>query len=96
MRYSYEYKLKCIEMYRKGKWAETPDGVNQDRFRHNIRQGVRMEEHYGVEVLKHKKFNKIWTAEEKYELVARVIAGNTKTEVALNAGINPGMLYQLY
>ena len=45
-------------MYRKDKWAETPDGVNQNRFRHNIRQGVRMEEHYGVEVLKHKKFNK--------------------------------------
>ena len=34
--------------------------------------------------------------QEKYELVARVIAGNTKAEVALNAGINPGMLYQLY
>ena len=34
--------------------------------------------------------------QEKYELVARVIAGNTKREVALNAGINPGMLYQLY
>ena len=34
--------------------------------------------------------------QEKYELVARVIAGNTKREVALNAGINPEMLYQLY
>lgn len=94
MRYSYEYKLKCIEMYRNGKWAETPEGVNQDRFRHNIRQWVRMEEHCGAEVLKHKKCNKTWTVEEKYELVARVIAGNTKTQVALNAGINPGMLYQ--
>lgn len=58
MRYSYEYKLKCIEMYRKGKWAETLDGVNRDRFRHNIRQGVRMEEHCEAEVLKHKNLIK--------------------------------------
>lgn len=26
MRYSYEYKLECIELYRKGIWPETPEG----------------------------------------------------------------------
>ena len=25
MRYSYEFKRKCVEMYRQGKWAETPN-----------------------------------------------------------------------
>lgn len=26
MRYSHEYKLECIELYRKGIWPETPEG----------------------------------------------------------------------
>ncbi|MBE6031309.1 MAG: helix-turn-helix domain-containing protein, partial [Clostridiales bacterium] len=26
MRYSYEFKRKCVELYRQGIWAETPDG----------------------------------------------------------------------
>lgn len=94
MRYSYEYKLECVELYRQGKYPETPPGVSQNRFRHNIRDWARMEESCGPEVLKHKNFNKVWTPEEKYELVAKVIAGNSRTDVALKAGISPGMLYQ--
>ena len=27
MRYTYEYKRKCVELYREGKWPETPEGV---------------------------------------------------------------------
>ena len=94
MRYSYEYKLECVELYRRGQWPETPDGVSQQRFRHNIRDWARMEENCGSEVLKHKNFNKIWSPDEKYELVAKVIAGSARRDVALKAGINPGMLYQ--
>ncbi|MED9972132.1 MAG: hypothetical protein UE790_05840, partial [Lachnospira sp.] len=29
MKYSYEYKKKCVELYRQGKWPETPEGVNE-------------------------------------------------------------------
>jgi len=29
MKYSYEYKKKCVELYRQGKWPETPDEVNE-------------------------------------------------------------------
>ena len=94
MRYSYEYKLECVELYRKGQWPETPDGVSQERFRHNIRDWARMEASCGDEVLKHKNFNKVWTAEEKYELVAKVVAGVPRTTIAIKAGISPGMLYQ--
>lgn len=94
VRYSYEYKLECVELYRQGRYPETPAGVSQDRFRHNIRDWARMEESCGPEVLKHKNFNKVWTPEDKYELVAKVLAGNPQTDVALKAGINPGMLYQ--
>ena len=94
MRYSYEYKLECVELYQKGVYPETPEGTTQATFRHNIRDWARMVESCGADVLKHKNFNKVWTPEEKYELVAKVIAGSPRTEVALKAGINPGMLYQ--
>ncbi|MBP3577522.1 MAG: helix-turn-helix domain-containing protein [Lachnospiraceae bacterium] len=36
----------------------------------------------------------MWTAEEKYELVAKVVAGVPRTTIAIKAGISPGMLYQ--
>ena len=94
MRYSYEYKLECVQLYRQGIYSETPAGVSQNRFRHNIRDWARMEESCGPEVLKYKNFNKVWTPEEKYELVAKVIAGTPRTDVALKAGISHGMLYQ--
>ena len=77
MRYSYEYKIKCIEMYREGRWPETPAGIKEPRYFHNmIRRWVRAEEANGPEILKHREANKEWTPEEKYELVAKVIAGS--------------------
>ena len=40
MRYSYEYKRKCVELYREGKWPETPDGIKDpENFRNMIRDG---------------------------------------------------------
>ncbi len=29
MRYSYEFKLKCIEMYREGKVPDIPEGITR-------------------------------------------------------------------
>ena len=83
MRYSYEYKKLCVEMYRQGKWPETPVGVKQKSFHLTIRKWTRMEEACGPEVLHHKSQNKVWTAEEKYELVAKVLAGVSNKEVRL-------------
>ena len=94
MRYSYEYKLECVELFRQGKFPNTPTGTNTKRFRQNIRDWAKMEAYSGPEALKHKNFNKTWSPEEKYELVAKVFAGVSRTDVALKAGINPGMLYQ--
>lgn len=33
MRYSYESKVKAVELYRKGLWPETPQGMNEYGFR---------------------------------------------------------------
>ena len=42
----------------------------------------------------HKNFNKVWSPEEKLELILQVIAGKSYQEVAFSVGINAGMLYQ--
>ena len=36
MRYSFEFKMKCVELYRKGTWVETPENVMQESFRRKI------------------------------------------------------------
>ena len=95
MRYSYEYKRKCVELYREGKWPETPDGIKDPEYFHGkIREWVRMEDANGPEVLKHKSQNKEWSPEERLELISRVLAGASIRSVAMDAGINSGMLYQ--
>lgn len=94
MRYSYEFKVECVELYRQGSWKETPAGIKTENFRKLIRTWVRLTEANGFEVLHHKPQNKEWSAEEKYELVAKVAAGQSYQSVAIVAGISKGMLYQ--
>ena len=84
----------CVELYRQGKWPETPEGAVERTFRSTIRKWVRMEDSCGPEALRHKDQNKEWTAEQRYELVARVLAGKTIRETAFSAGINDGQLHQ--
>ncbi len=48
---------------------------------------------HGIDGLKHNISNRIWTAEEKYDLIAKVMAGNSINSIALESGINPGELY---
>ena len=93
MHYSYEFKLMCVEMYRKGQYPETPDGINQYSFQDQIRSWARIEKACGPEALKHKNQNKVWTPEEKFELVAQIIVGKSIKEVSCAAGINSGQLY---
>ena len=94
MRYSQEYKMNCIELYRKGEWPETPEGIKEDNFRRAVRRWVRIEEANDSDVFKHKNFNKKWTPEEKLELVSQVLSGRANLTVSIEAGISDGMLYQ--
>ena len=87
MRYTYEYKRKCVELYREGKWPETPEGVSDKSFRDKVRLWVRAEDSRGPEALKHKNFNRNWTPEERLELVSQVMSGKSCVSVAIEAGI---------
>ncbi len=93
MRYSYEYKKECVELYRQGKWMETPEDVNQHMFRDKIRYWSKLVDFHGEEILKHKEQNKDWSAEEKFKFISKVLAGNSCNSVAIEAGIPDGQLY---
>ncbi len=54
MKYNYEYNRMCVEMYRKGKWPETPEGIPKRNFRGMIRRWVRIEETSRPEARRHK------------------------------------------
>ena len=94
MKYSYEYKQMCVALYRQGKWPETPEGIQKRAFHVMIRKWVRMEDSGGLEALQHKNQNKEWTAEQRYELVAQVLAGRSVKETAFSAGISSGQLHK--
>ena len=95
MRYSYEYKRKCVELYRQCKWPDTPEWVKDEKqFHSQICKWYRLEETHGPDGLKHRNKNKTWTPDAKYELVSKVLAGHANNVVACEAGISQGLLYQ--
>ena len=94
MKYSYEFKIMCVDLYRQGKWAETPAGIKDKTFHDMIRIWARREDVCGADDLEHKKQNRNWTADEKYEYVAKVLAGESYKEIAIAGGIECSLLYQ--
>jgi len=92
MRYTFEYKLECIEKYYQGIWPDTPEGVKKENFRKMIRKWVRIEDALGVDALKHKKSCRKWTAEEKMNLISCVLTGESLKSVAYSAGIETSVL----
>jgi len=96
MKYSLEYKLQCVENYKNGKENIKPDQcrLSNKSFLTTIETWVRLYELHGIEGLKRKQFHRDWTAEERFELVAKVLAGQSITSIAIESGINSGVLYQ--
>ena len=94
MHYPYEYKRNAVELYRQGKWPETPSWVtNTKNFHDMIVRWYWIEEKSGPESLRHGS-NKLWPPEAKLNLVSRVLAGEPISQVAYDSGINSGQLYQ--
>ena len=93
MRYSYEFKVKCVEMYERGEYPDTPNGITTKKFRDTIRKWKRMVDSLGVSALRPKSKNKKWKPEEKLVLVSKILAGYSYNSVALENGINYRILY---
>ena len=96
MKYDWKFKLQCVEDYKKGIWTKKPDYAkcSDHDFHHKITDWARTFDLYGVDGLRHKQINKEWTPEERYELVAKVLAGKSNNSVAIEAGIDQGQLYK--
>ena len=94
MRYSYEYKSKCIELYKQGILPEIPEGITEEGFRGMLSRWIRQDTANGYEGLRHRVYNRKWSPEEKLELVQKVLSGNSNESVATKAGMNPGQLHQ--
>ena len=95
MRYTFEFKLRCVELYKQGVWVKTPAGIkNPKNFHGMIRRWKRIEEHQGPAALRHKAHIKRWTPAERLELVSKVLTGNSLQGTACSAGIDSGQLSQ--
>lgn len=94
MHYSYLFKRNAVDLYRQGLWPDTPDGISTKNFRNTIRGWVRIEESCGPDALRHKEHQKEWLPEERYALVARVLAGESLKSVAYSVGVTYSQLNQ--
>ena len=96
MKYSWEFKLECVGKYKNGEYIATPGKTKNQRkdFLRMVGIWAKAYDDLGVDGLKHSPTNKRWTAEERFELVAKVLAGNSIRSVAENAHVNNGQLYQ--
>jgi transposase len=95
LKYSWEFKLECVNKYKKGEQINFP-GMPQgnDSFMGQVRLWNKMYDDLGIDGLKHTLTNKDWTAEKRFGLVAKVLVGNSIKSVAKNAHINSGQLYK--
>ena len=94
MKYDLNFKLDCVLKYKEGKRDFVPVGICRRTFLAHVKSWVKSFDDFGVGGLKHSSYNKEWTAEQRFELVAKVLAGESIRSVAWNAHINPGQLYQ--
>ena len=89
MKYSYEFKKECVQLYREGKWPDTPEGTKEKNFHKLVRKWFKLEELHGPEILKYGN-NINWTPDEKLEMLSKVLAGNSIKSTAIENGINEG------
>ena len=95
MKYTLEFKLKCVERYKQLHSYVYPPGIkSKGSFRSRILNWVRLYDDSGVDGLRHSGTNKEWTAQDRFGLVARVLAGRSVRDVAREAHIENGQLYQ--
>lgn len=95
MKYTLEFKLKCVERYKQsGSYAYPPGIKSKSSFRSHVRDWVRLYDDLGIDGLKHSGTNREWTQQERLDLVARVLAGRSVRDVAREAHIESGQLYQ--
>ena len=96
MKYSWEFKLDCVDKYKNGEYIPTPGMTKsrRDNFLKQVRVWAKAYEDLGVDGLRHSPTNRDWTPEERFALVAKVLAGNSIKSVAKDAHVDSGQLFK--
>ena len=95
MKYTLELKLEYVNKYKNGQQIELPDNCKTNRhdFLRQIRNWARLFDKFGVDGLTHNNFHRHWTPEEKFKMVAQILAGKPFLQVASENKVNEGQLY---
>ena len=95
MKYSWEFKLECVNKYKNGEYINISGSPGfHHNFMKHVRDWVATYDELGVDGLKHSPTNKNWTPEKRFELVAKVLVGHSIGSVAKKGHVNSGQLYQ--
>lgn len=87
-KYSYEFKKKCVELYRQDLELPTPDTVTRNNFRGIVSYWSRLVEANGFDVLKPRtKKHRYWDPKEELCLVIQVLTGKAMSQVAIENGL---------
>ena len=95
MKYTLKLKLECIDKYKKGIHIDLPPNARckeRDFFMHKVRNWNRLYDLHGIDGLKHKQFNHVWTKEERFKLVTQVLAGKTISQVSFENKVQDSIL----
>ena len=90
MKYDLNFKLDCVGKYKEGRRDFVPSGITRRSFLNHACSWVKTFDELGIDGLKHNSFNKQWTVEQRFNLVAKVLSGDYITNVAKNAHMNSG------
>ena len=96
MKYDWKFKLKCVEERLEGRWTEKPEfaGCSEKAFKDKIVSWTKIYKKFGVEGLKHRNVCRDWTAERRFEVVSRVLCGESITSVAADEAMESSLLSQ--
>lgn len=87
VRYSYEFKIMCVDLYRQNRELPTPDTTTRNNFRGTVSYWSRLVDANGVEVLKPSVKYKFWDPKEELFLVNQVLSGKNMSQVAIENGL---------
>ena len=93
MKYSYEFKVKCVEMYQStGLHPDVPNGVSKKNFFNYVHKWSDIYTTHGKEDFRHSGKNRYWNPTEKFNLITEVKNGKPLYDVAVAANISTGQL----
>lgn len=90
MRYTKEFKLECVRKYKAGERIDDPGGCKHHSFHECVRKWSKMYDSLGEVGFEHKKPKRSW--EDKFNMIQRVLNGESFSEVAFSNGIQPDFL----